>query len=122
LLGSRAWSACEVLIKEFEEAWLRNEAPGIREYLRANDPERQALLVELVHVDLEYRLKSGEAVQIEDYLRSFPELAGHLKTVHGLIAAEFELRQRHRGGARQEEYGFRFPEYRDELSRCLASV
>jgi predicted ATPase len=120
-LGSPSWSACELLIKAFEEAWGRNEAPDIGKYLRAGGPERRALLVELVHVDLEFRLKSGDDVQIENYLRSFPELASYRETVLDLIAAEYELRIR-KGDARLEEYSLRFPEYRDELPRLLAEV
>jgi predicted ATPase len=122
LLGGPAWSACELLIKAFEEAWRRNEAPDIDKYLRADGPERRALLVELVHVDLEFRLKSGEAVQVENYLRSFPLLASCRETVLDLIAAEYELRNRNQGGVCLEEYSDRFPEYRDELQNCLASA
>src|SRR5262249_39581669 len=110
------------LIKAFDEAWRRNEAPDIDRYLRADGPERRALLVELVHIDLEFRLKSGENVQVENYLRSFPQLASYRETVLDLIAAEYELRNRNQGGARPEEYGARFPQYRDELQNRLASI
>ena len=36
---------------------------------------RLALLVELVHVELELRLKAGEPARVEEYLRRYPELA-----------------------------------------------
>jgi predicted ATPase len=118
-LISPAWSDCEALIKAFEQAWRRNEAPGIADYLRADGPARRALLVELVHVDLEFRLKSGAGVRVESYLGDYPELAAFRETVLELLAAEYELRQRYQRGVTPEEYGHRFPEYREELRERL---
>src|SRR5262245_6074215 len=97
-LSGSAWSACDQLIKAFEAAWRRGGTPGIEEYLRTDEPERLALLVELVHVDLEFRLKSGESVRIESYLESYPQLASHRETLLDLIAAEYQLRQRYQSG------------------------
>ena len=39
LLSSPSWSVCEGLIKAFEEAWRRGQAPVITDYLRADGPE-----------------------------------------------------------------------------------
>ena len=36
---------------------------------------RAPVLLELVHADLECRLKAGEGTRAEDYLRRYPELA-----------------------------------------------
>src|SRR5262249_45382081 len=75
LMASPSWAPCEDQIKAFEEAWQRGPAPALGDYLRADGPARQALLVELVHIDLELRLKSGEAARVETYLAAYPELA-----------------------------------------------
>src|SRR5262249_39875527 len=122
LLSSPVWSQCEGLIKAFEEAWRRGETPGIEAYLRVDGPEKRALLVELVHIDLEFRLKSGEGVRVEMYLNSHPQLATHRGTVLDLIAAEYQLRQRHQSGVHPDEYCTRFPEYRDELRERLTTL
>jgi predicted ATPase len=114
-LDSPVWSDCEGLIKAFEEAWRRGETPCIQSYLHADGPERQALLVELIHVDLEFRLKSGEPIRVETYLDNFPQVGAYRAAVLDLIAAEYKLRHRYQGGVSPDEYGLRFPEYRDEL-------
>jgi predicted ATPase/tRNA A-37 threonylcarbamoyl transferase component Bud32 len=115
LLSSPSWSRCEGLIKAFEEAWRRGQVPSIGDYLHADGPERHALLVELVHVDLEFRLKAGEPARIETYLRAHPELAGNRRTTLDLIVAECELRRHHQGGVSLDEYRRRFPEHLEDL-------
>ena len=94
LMNSPAWSECEGLIKAFEAAWRRGDAPAIEEYLRTEGSERSALLVELVHIELEFRLKSGESVYVERYLSAYPQLADNRDTVLDLITAEYQLRLR----------------------------
>ena len=37
-------------------------------------PSEDALLVELAHVDLEFRLKAGQAARVESYLDRYPLL------------------------------------------------
>ncbi|MCI0461198.1 MAG: serine/threonine-protein kinase, partial [Gemmataceae bacterium] len=122
LMTSPSWSRCEGLIKAFEEAWRRGPAPGIADYLRAEEPVRRALLAELIHVDLEFRLKSGESARIETYLTDYPELAGDRRATLELIAAEYELRQLHQSGVGLDEYRLRFPEHHLDLLDRLAYV
>src|SRR5262245_5082718 len=99
---SPSWSFCEGLIKAFEEAWRRGQTPDISDYLRAEGPERRALLLELIHVDLEFRLKAGELTRVEVYLRDYPELGDDRSAILGLIAAECELRRIHQSGVGTE--------------------
>jgi hypothetical protein len=115
VLTSPSWSHCEGLIKAFEDAWRRGERPAIAGYLHADGSQRRALLVELAHADLEFRLKAGQPARVEDYLADYPELAGDRNAVVGLIAAEYELRRLHQGGAGLDEYGGRFPEHLGDL-------
>lgn len=119
LLTSPSWSDCEELIKTFEEAWQRGPAPAIEGFLRVPGPARHALLIELVHVDLEFRVKAGEPARVETYLRDHPELADDRRALLELIAAEYELRQLHQGGASLADYRVRFPDHLQDLLDLL---
>src|SRR5262245_40815355 len=113
LLASPSWSRCEGLLKAFEEAWRRGPAPAVEDFLHADGPERRALLLELVHADLELRLRAGEPARVETYLRRYPELADDRCATLGLIEAEHELRSRQPGGVGPHEYLQRFPDLLD---------
>src|SRR5262249_3662883 len=61
---------------------------------------RRIVLVELIHEDLEFRLKAGEAASLEAYLERFPELAQDPRILTELAAAGAMLRgQAPAGGA-----------------------
>ncbi len=105
----------EETVDRFEEAWQAGGRPAIDDHLAADGEVRAALLVELVHVDLEYRLKAGEAVRVESYLERYPELRRDRGAVLDLLAAEWKLRRRCDPSIEVEEYVRRFPDYRDDL-------
>ena len=48
--------------------------------------QRLALLIELVHVDLLFRLRAGEPAQVESYLERYPELRLERGVVTALLA------------------------------------
>jgi tetratricopeptide (TPR) repeat protein len=122
-LSEEAWARLERVLKRFEVAWGCGERPALDDYLTRADPaEQPALLVELVHADLEYRLKGGEDVRVEVYLGRYPELAQDREAVPGLIAAEYELRRRRDEGVTPDEYYRRFPAYREELRSRLSTA
>ena len=77
---------------------------------------RRVLLIELVHTELEFRLKSEEAARVEEYLARYPELAGDRTAVVGLLAAEYGLRKRVEPDARLDEYVERFPSFGAEVA------
>jgi len=113
----------ERLLQRFEEAWQRGEPPIIENYLPDDEAERRVVLVELLHTDLEYRLKAGESVRVEQYLDQYPELSPRRDVVLDLIAAEYDLRRRREPALKAEEYTQRFSGYSDELqTRLKASV
>jgi predicted ATPase len=114
------WSALKDALRRFENAWRQGPRPGIDDYLPAGVPLRRRVLIELVHIDLELRLKAGEAARVEDYLARYPELAGDRAFTLELIAAEHELRRRRGPGLTLEEFLQRFPHYRAELSGQMA--
>src|SRR3954447_9435123 len=122
LFNSPAWSDCEALIKAFEDAWRQGQSPAIENYLRAEGLPRRALLVELIHIDLEFRLKAGESARVETYLWDHPVLADDRVTTLELLLVEYELRQRHQGNVSLDEYQRRFPDYLDDLLRRLSSL
>src|SRR4051812_20909387 len=86
-------SPLERVVKRFEHAWRQGFRPEINGFLPAEEALRSRLLVELVHTELELRLKAGEAARAEEYLARYPELAGGTAAVE-LICAEYELRRR----------------------------
>jgi predicted ATPase/tRNA A-37 threonylcarbamoyl transferase component Bud32 len=112
-------SRCESQIEAFEHACQKGLLPNIDDYLRGETSERDALLVELAHVDLEFRLKAGESARVEAYLDRYPRLAHDRRTVLDLLETEFELRRRSETDLGLEEYTARFPEFVAELRRRM---
>jgi tetratricopeptide (TPR) repeat protein len=110
----------EQVVARFEDAWLAGQRPEIADYLPTTPGPRQQVLVELIHTDLEYRLKNGEAAAVEDYLRRFSELAGRPEVVLDLAVEEYRLRQRS-AAVPVREYFDRFPELRQQLRERLAT-
>src|SRR5258705_305232 len=118
-LAGSAWDEFEDVIRRFEDAWQGRARPEITAYLPTG-AGRTRLLTELVHVDLEYRLRAGEAARVEDYLTRYPELGDDRAAALDLIAAEFELRRRGEPGLALGEFLRRFPQYRAELPGRIA--
>jgi predicted ATPase len=107
-------------VKRFEDGWRQTARPVIDDFLPATSSLRCEVLIELVHIDLELRLKAGETARVEEYLARFPELAADRAVALALIAAEHELRRRYESRLTLDEYFQRFPEYRDELPAHIA--
>ncbi len=110
------WDQIEPLIEAFEAAWNRGERPSIAEHLALHGAHRRLLLVELVHADLEFRLKAGEPGRVEEYLRAFPELGEDRAVVVGLIRSEWAIRVRRESNLAIDHYLIRFPKFIVELS------
>jgi WD40 repeat protein len=120
-LPGEAWERLEQVLHGFEAAWHGGRRPAIEDYLQGAGGERRALLVELVHAELELRLKAGQPARVEDYLGRFAELRDDPTTAVGLVAAEYRLRRQLGGGPAPEEYLARFPDHADAL-RCDLTV
>lgn len=113
------WNRLEEIIERFEQAWQSGQRPAIDDYLKAEVIAPQALLLELIHAELECRLKAGEDARVEAYLERYPQLADHREGVLELITAEYNFRQRREPDLKPEDYERRFPQYRAELSAHL---
>jgi serine/threonine protein kinase len=109
------WARLEEQIASFEEAWKQGLRPNIAAFLNDNEPDRQALLIELVHTEFEYRLKQGESARVEEYLRRFPTLNHSRETVLELIRAEWSFRERIEPDLSAHRFINRFPEFQNEL-------
>jgi eukaryotic-like serine/threonine-protein kinase len=104
------WSALKEAVQRFECAWRQGLRPALGDHLPATGALRARVLIELVHIELELRLKAGETARVEEYLARYPELADDRDFVLELIAAEFELRGRREPELTRDEYLQRFPQ------------
>src|SRR3954462_9938193 len=122
-LSSEEWAAREQLIRRFEDAWRQGgPRPVLEDYLPTGNCRRREVLLELVHTDLEYRLKDGEPARVEEYLAHFPELKGDPAAELELIEAERALRRRREPGLTSDEFLARFPQYGTELRSTWRGV
>ncbi len=112
--SSHGSTQIDFIVDRFEEAWEGGEPPVIDAYLPDNGV-RLRVLVELVHIDLERRLKAGEDVQVEDYLERFPDLAADKKLAIDLISAEHRHRLRRISSVVLADYTRRFPQWSESL-------
>src|SRR5260370_25186762 len=91
-LPSAAWARLERVLERFEDAWQSGQRPDLDDYLAEAGPgERTALLIELVHEDLDYRFQRGEPARVDAYLARYPELRATPELVVDLLAAEYTL-------------------------------
>ncbi len=115
-----AWLECEEVIRQFESAWKGTGRPDLTTFLPTGAPRPQQLLIELVHVDLEFRIRAGDDARVEEYLQRFAELS-ESSILLDLIASENRLRTQHLQPLPLAEYERRFPQLRQELSALLSS-
>jgi eukaryotic-like serine/threonine-protein kinase len=118
--GTDHLSGLSTVVERFEQAWQAGQRPDIEAHLPAGEG-RRAALVELAHVELERRLKAGEAARVEDYLARYPELADDTAVVLDLIAAEYALRRRCEPQLNSAEYAGRFPALSGQLTSRLGA-
>jgi eukaryotic-like serine/threonine-protein kinase len=113
-------SRLEGLVASFEEAWRNGNRPVIDAFLPSDAADRSAVLTELVHADLEFRLKAGEQVRVEEYLARYPHLATKTEVLAGLLEREHDLRQRCDPALTLEDYRGRFPAHAEKLAEFFA--
>lgn len=110
------------IIERFEQAWKQGEQPKIEEFLPDNPADRRLVLIELVHIELEFRLKSGEPARVEEYVGRISEFSGDDNAIVDLLARELELRRRHEPNLTPDEYRRRFPNLSGQIDRRLGDV
>jgi hypothetical protein len=93
ILGGEIPAECEAILRRFEETWRGRATPDLDVFLSTVGPIPDRFLFELVHIELDFRLRRGEAVRVEDYLRRHPDLERDPATLMELIVAEYALRR-----------------------------
>jgi hypothetical protein len=109
----------EQILERFEAAWIGGEQPALEDYLQGTGEERLALLIELIHADLEFRLAAGLPARLEEYLQRFPEVQDDGAVLADLLATEFQARRRRGEECQVDEYVQRFPGIASILSDRL---
>ena len=95
-LDHLAWSELQQVVRTFRDALRRGEHPEIEAFASAPSSNRPTALVELIHEEMEFRIKAGEAVKLGAYLERFPELTEDPRALSELVAAESALRRARR--------------------------
>jgi hypothetical protein len=85
----------EQILDRFDEAWNGPTPPRIEDFLLpTGSPGHLPMLVELLKIDMERRLKRGEQVRLEQtYLPRFPELDGDPASLLELVVYQYQLLQ-----------------------------
>ncbi|GIW81919.1 MAG: hypothetical protein KatS3mg105_3726 [Gemmatales bacterium] len=107
------------IISRFESAWLGGKRPELDDYLPPDANIRGDVLPDMVRIDIECRLNSGEPIEIATYFARYPELTQKAATAADLIAAEFNCRKKNNHDVSEDEYCRRFPQFAEEISRRL---
>jgi serine/threonine-protein kinase len=108
-IDRRAWSELQQIVRSFRASLRRGERPRIEAFVPAESANRRLVLLELIHEELEIRIKAGEAADLESYVARFPELAEDPLALSELAGAESGLRERGRS-ARSDPVGRVLPE------------
>src|SRR5207302_2908819 len=120
IAADQTWRYREEILGRFEAAWRSGPRPRIEEFIPAPPGSNLHLLIEIIHLDVEYRLRAGEKVTATDYTARFPELGRHPAALLSVA----------RAAGRQFSVGagdtfFEFPERpseSDELAPSLPAV
>src|SRR5262245_32556086 len=107
--------ASERVIRQFEENWQGSQLAHLEELAAAAADSSYRVLVELAHIDIEFRVKSGEPARAAEYFERYPHLAADVKSAVSLILAEFEFRQRHDSTVSFEAIVRQYPQFEEPL-------
>lgn len=110
------------LLDRFDQLWRDGTPPPVGDFAPDSHPQRDQLLFELALIDLEYRLKAGEAARVENYTELFPILAGNEEWLLELAVFEFQQRQKSDSELPLAEFLERFPDIADQLAERLAGA
>jgi serine/threonine protein kinase len=113
------WEAISNCLERFQRAWASAEAPELGAYLPAGPVGlRRLALVELIKLDIDYRLMHGQASPLESYVEAFPELAdGGVPC--DLLYEDFHMRRQRGEPVEPADYYRRFPARAQQLAQLL---
>lgn len=105
---------------DFTAAWEAGSRPVVLDYLATRSGSARAeLAADLIRIDLEHRLRLGEEVHVDEYLRDIPELRDAEVELVALLIDEHALRTEAGQIVTFDEYARRFPEHVDTLRNEL---
>ncbi|WP_298862582.1 serine/threonine-protein kinase [uncultured Gimesia sp.] len=110
-----AWKELEKIVSEYEDALRKGDQRSIESVWKCFHHKGFTLLIELVNTELEWRVKTGEAVYVEEYLERFPALSKDPDTIRELIETEYIFRSRFSSQVHASEYAKRFPQFGESL-------
>ena len=113
--SQEAWKELEKIVSEYEDALRKGNQPSVESVWKSLHNKELTLLIELVNTELEWRVKAGEAVYVEEYLERFPALSKDPDTIRELIATEYVFRSRFNSQVHASEYAKRFPQFGESL-------
>lgn len=80
------------IVREFEDRWSQNQEPDFSLFLSGkNELEQRVILVELIRSSVELRARKGMQVDLDSYLRQFPELRLNPGDILQLLYAECQV-------------------------------
>lgn len=123
-LKSVEWERLRDIADRFEKAW-QQAGPQVKSvdlgpFLpAAGEPLRPTVLLELIKVDLEVRWRRSLPVQLESYLKTYPELGSAGTVPSQLVFEEYQVRQRYGDRPPLNTYKARFPAQYADLQRLV---
>ncbi len=84
------------IVSDYEQALLLNPEIRMESYLQGEGAFRWHLMVELIHTDLEMRLRKGEDTNLYFYINKYPEIMSSPKDIDSLLKTEMQWRN-HQG-------------------------
>jgi len=121
--ATESWGALAAHIETFLEQWEAEGAPPqLEQHLPATNAGglRRLTLIELIKVDLEYRLQHNVPLkQLEEYASQYPELRVDGELPSDLIYEEFHIRRASGQPVEPAEYFARFPQHEEKLRRLM---
>jgi predicted Ser/Thr protein kinase len=98
------------IVRAFEKALRGGENPSIDAHLTGDGANRLRLTFELVHSDLELRLRAGEPRELAEYLARYPELAQFPNELAKVLETEVEFHTRADRKLVPAEYEAKYPQ------------
>ena len=98
----------EQVIASYEIEFSARHVPDLSKFLSGLDYSPE-LFEELLHTDLELRIRYGREARVEHYVDRFPQIARIDGLIDELIRTEIKVRREFEPGLRLEEFFTRFP-------------
>ncbi len=103
------------VIDAYEGALRSNLDPNLEDYLPASGADRTSMLVELLHVDLELRLRRGQPASVQEYAKRYPDLLPRKRDMLNLLQKEIQWQNKLGNNPEISDYISHFPSLVDGI-------